>query len=162
MQYYHAECVDECLVGRKNLRRDIYRDEKKGVRKDECLRAEMPRIEVEVYGNKWQQLLKDFPQVHIIDEAESVLIKPKDVVVLSGGYHNLSTNSFLLHAYYNYRQLLLFRYLASEEYYIGVPGIYNERQQRLAMMFGFEAFESLSDNSEPLDTYGYFMKHVEI
>jgi hypothetical protein len=156
------ECVDGCLVGRKNISKNLCRDEKVSARKDECLKAEMPRLEVKVYGNKWQQLLKDYPQVHVIPDAESILIKPKDVVVLSEEYHNLSSNSFLLHAYYNYRQLLLFRYLASEEYYIGVPGIYNDRQQRLAMMFGFEAFESLSDNSKPHDTYGYFMKGVTI
>jgi hypothetical protein len=63
-----------------------------------------------------------------------------------------------LHSYYNYRQLFLFRYTDSGEYYIGVPGIYSERQQRVAMMFGFEGFEGEAVNGE----YGYYMKRVEI
>jgi hypothetical protein len=124
--------------------------------------SSLPKIEVEIYRDKWQQLLTDYPQVHIVPDAESILIKPKDAVILSENYHNLSTNSFVLHAYYNYRQMMLFRYMATDKYYIGVPGIYNERQRRLAGLFGFEAFESLSDNSSPIDTYGYFMKNVEI
>jgi hypothetical protein len=116
------------------------------------------KLEVELYNNKWQQLLEAYPQVHITQNAQSLLIKPKDTVVLSEKYHELSTNSFLLHAYYNYRQLLLFRYNDSGEYYIGVPGIYYERQQRIAMMFGFEGFEGATEDGG----FGYFMKRVEI
>jgi hypothetical protein len=162
MQYYHMECDDGGAFCRNDRQKALTKNVINSERKVECANEVLPRIKVDLYRNKWQQLLNDYPQVHIIAEAESILIKPKDAVVLSEEYHNLSTNSFLLHAYYNYRQLLLFRYLISEKYYIGVPGIYNERQQRIAMMFGFEAFESLSNNLEPFDTYGYFMKSVEI
>jgi hypothetical protein len=86
-------------------------------------------------------------------------------MVLAEKYHELSSNSFLLHAYYNYRQLLLFRYSKSGEYYIGVPGIYYERQQRIATMFGFEGFENGSESQElelQNGNFGYFMKRVEI
>ena len=41
---------------------------------------------------------------------DTVVIKPKDMVVLTQEYQELATNSFVLHAYYNYRQLLLLRY----------------------------------------------------
>jgi hypothetical protein len=123
------------------------------------------KIDIELYKNKWHQLLKEYPQVHISPEAESILIKPKDTMVLSEKYHELSSNSFLLHAYYNYRQLLLFRYNETGEYYIGVPGIYYDRQQRIACMFGFEGFENGNlDTQSTLQngSFGYFMKRVEI
>ena len=76
----------------------------------------------------------------------------------------------MLHAYYNYRQLLLFRYAQDGiEYYLGVPGVYYEREQRIAQMFGFEGFENGearmqqdADSKLYRGCFGYYMKHVEI
>lgn len=139
---------------------------------------------------KWEQLINTYQQVHIYPEAQTILIKPKDIIVLTKQYHILSANSFLLHSYYNYRQLLLFRYpygtenlenktidlralqqsdISDSEYYIGVAGIYNERECRLAQLFGFEGFEcgEARMNEESKRTiytgcFGYYMKKVEI
>ena len=54
----------------------------------------------------------------------------------------LGNNSFLLHGFYQYKHLLLLRRETEDYigYYLGVPGIYNEREQMLASMFGFEEF----------------------
>lgn len=138
----------------------------------------------EIHEDKWQQLLALYPQVHICPEAQSILITPKDVVILTRQYHELASNSFVLHAYYNYRQLLLFKYgirssleqnssaNKSEnvpQYYIGVPGVYYEREQRIAQLFGFEGFENGearmqndADRKVYRGCFGYYMKHVEI
>lgn len=153
-------------------------------------------------ANKWLQLLEIYPRVHILPEAQSILIKPKDLIVLTEKYHDMAANSFVLHAYYNYRQLLLFCYqngtedaekysagtsaeykdtanihvadnsytmIGKPEYYLGVPGIYNERECRVAEMFGFEGFESgearMHEERERVvynGCFGYFMKRVEI
>ena len=109
-------------------------------------------------------------EIHICREAQSILIRPRDAVVLSERYHELATNSFVLHAYYNYRQLLLFRYAQEDiQYYLGVPGVYYEREQRIAQMFGFEGFENGearmqqdADNKLYRGCFGYYMKRVEI
>ena len=124
----------------------------------------------EIFEDKWQQLCKLYPEIHICPEAQSILIRPRDVVVLSEKYHELATNSFVLHAYYNYRQLLLFRYTQKDmQYYLGVPGVYYEREQRIAQMFGFEGFENGearmqqdADNKLYRGCFGYYMKRVEI
>lgn len=124
----------------------------------------------EIYEDKWQQLCRLYPEIHICPEAQSILIRPRDAVVLSEKYHELATNSFVLHAYYNYRQLLLFRYGQKEiRYYLGVPGVYYEREQRIAQMFGFEGFENGearmqqdADNKLYRGCFGYYMKRVEI
>lgn len=122
----------------------------------------------EIYEDKWQQLLSLYPQVHISPGAQSIVIRPKDTVILAGQYHGLASNSFVLHAYYNYRQLLLFRY-TDKGYYLGVPGVYYEREQRIAQMFGFEGFENGearmqedADNKLYRGCFGYYMKRVEI
>ncbi len=135
--------------------------------------------------DKWEQLSDTYPHVHIFPEAQSLLIKPKDLVILTQRYHSLISNSFVLHSYYNYRQLLLFRFekrqLASSrlqaagtgepsvEYYLGVPGVYYDREKRIAQMFGFEGFdigEARMREEEKREIYegcfGYYMKQVEI
>lgn len=141
----------------------------------ECNSFEISEPIVELKEDKWEQLCKTYPQVHIFPEAESILIKPKDMIVLTRQYHELAANSFVLHSYYNYRQLLLFRYnenaldMGRIAYYIGVPGIYYEREKRIAMMFGFEGFEngeSRMQEESKRDAYigcfGYYMKQVDI
>ncbi len=141
--------------------------------------------------DKWTQLLSTYPQVHIFPEAQSILIKPKDLIVLTEKYHNLGSNSFVLHSYYNYRQLLLFCYpfgtepekekgqdihvaekrveKSDIEYYLGVPGTYYERERRIAEMFGFEGFENAEARMHEeirrgvySGCFGYYMKRVEI
>lgn len=134
--------------------------------------------------DKWEQLADTYPRVHIFPEAQSLLIKPKDLVILTQRYHSLISNSFVLHSYYNYRQLLLFRFEeqqltdsriraanegATVEYYLGVPGVYYEREKRIAQMFGFEGFdigEARMREEERREIYegcfGYYMKQVEI
>lgn len=126
----------------------------------------------EIREDKWQQLLTLYPEVHICPEAQSILIRPKDAVILAEKCHELASNSFVLHSYYNYRQLLLFRYLSDRKeplYYLGVPGVYYEREQRIAQIFGFEGFENGearmqqdADKKVYKGCFGYYMKRVEI
>lgn len=144
--------------------------------KDVREETQCPDIYDEIHEDKWQQLLKIYPQVHICPDAQSIVIRPKDAVILTQQYHELATNSFVLHAYYNYRQLLLFRYREEKagsnhtnKYYLGVPGVYYEREQRIAQMFGFEGFENGearmqpdADNKIYRGCFGYYMKQVEI
>lgn len=107
-------------------------------------------------GSKWEQLMNTYPRVHVTDEAESILIRPADLVLLSEQYQEVAGNSFLLHAYYNYRKLLLFRY--DDGYYIGVAGVFCERDCKAARMFGFNAFERGKMGSN----FGYYLKKVAI
>jgi len=135
--------------------------------------------------DKWEQLADTYPHVHIFPEAQSLLIKPKDLVILTQRYHSLISNSFVLHSYYNYRQLLLFRFEEPQltgsdikaadagnpgaAYYLGVPGVYYDREKRIAQMFGFEGFDigeaRMCEESKRKiyeGCFGYYMKQVEI
>lgn len=131
----------------------------------------------DVSPDKWSQLCITYPQVHIFPEADTIVLKPKDMIVLTKEYQKLAVNSFVLHSYYNYRQLLLLRYhndhkgskSSDATYYLGVPGIYYERERRIALMFGFEGFENgesrlVNEGSRQAYTgcFGYYMKQVEI
>lgn len=71
-------------------------------------------------------------------------ITVEDIYCLQEEYHFLRSNQFLLHGYYNYKYLILGKKTTdSEEYWLGVPGIYHEREKMAARMYGFEKFEGV-------------------
>ncbi len=120
--------------------------------------------ETVLVSDKWEQLNCYYPKIHPFgDKREYLSITPRDFVVLSGKYHNLVHNSFLLHGYYNYGHVVLTKLKEGQEdvYYIGVPGVYFDREKQAALMFGFEGFETDSDKVTD-GGFGYYMKKVEI
>lgn len=65
-------------------------------------------------------------------------IQRSDISVLPRRFWFLANNSFLLHGYHNYNHLLL----AEEDgrLWLGVPGIYDPREAKVADLFGFPQF----------------------
>lgn len=125
---------------------------------DENVRKDLE--EVRQTPDKWRQLLKSYKQVHPYgDERIYVSIEPKDFVVMSGEYQHLAHNSFLLHGFYNYRHIIMGEENGS--YYLGVPGVFYDREKMVAMMFGFEAFECEGGKAEN-GKFGYYLKKVKI
>lgn len=125
--------------------------------------------EVRVFDDKWKQLEEIYPHIHPFgDSREFLSIKPNDFVVLTKAYQCLADNSFLLHGFYNYHHVILGKISDISEsnakidkYYIGVPGVFYEREKVVALMFGFESFECGKETVET-GTFGYYMKKVEI
>ena len=131
---------------------------------------EMPMVKKEmeilkpIPENKWDLLCMEYPKVHPFSNNKVFLsIKPKDFVVLRQDYQKLVTNSFLLHGFYNYGHMILGKLTEEENapFYIGVPGVYYDREKQAAQMFGFVGFEG---TSQPVvqGSYGYYMIEVEI
>lgn len=117
-----------------------------------------------IQDDKWCQLEQIYPSIHpFANEKKYLSIEPKDFVVLTKEFQPLANNSFLLHGFYNYRHIILGKIERGEldTYYIGVPGVFYEREKMVAVMFGFESFESGKEPSE-IGSFGYYMKKVEI
>ncbi len=116
------------------------------------------------YPNKWQQLCAIYPIVHPFQDGRAYLsIEPRDFVVLQEQYQPLVQNSFLLHSFYHYKYILLGRQRQgrSAQYYLGVPGVFYEKEKTAALYYGFENFEgSVSPATE--GSFGYYMKRVQI
>ncbi len=126
--------------------------------------AEVQILEQELLPDKWKQLRETYPVVHPIREEEEYLkITPKDFVIFTEKYQELVHNSFLLHGYYNYKHLILGRKEKEGKavYYLGVPGTFHEREKKVAVMFGFEAFDGKREPAENGD-FGYYLRRVEI
>lgn len=73
------------------------------------------------------------------------------------------SNSFLLHGYYNFRHILFGRVSENANnthYFIGIPGMYCNRERFMASMFGFNNFRKShrSDFSNPY--FGYWYKEI--
>lgn len=128
--------------------------------------------------NKWEQILDTYDRIHPYgDSRVYVKLAPKDFIILSSSCQHLVNNSFLLHGFYNYRYVILGKnenmceesssegYAASvqteENYLLGVPGVYYEREKMVALMFGFEAFECEGGDPKPGD-FGYYLRKVTL
>lgn len=72
----------------------------------------------------------------------SVRISPSDLQLFPKEGTSFTENSFLLHGYYRYRHVLLGRRKGKnrEEYVVLVPGNYEEKEGKLAKVFGFSEF----------------------
>lgn len=111
--------------------------------------------------DKWEQILDTYDQIHPYgDDRVYVKIAPKDFIILSGNCQHLVNNSFLLHGFYNYRYVILGS-SPEGDYYLGVPGVFYEREKMVALMFGFEAFECEGGDPKPGD-FGYYLRKVEL
>ena len=85
----------------------------------------------------------------------------EDIYLLKEECHILRNNQFLLHGYYNYHYLILGKKDNKEDqYWLGVPGIYHEREKMAARMYGFEKFEGAKPNYGVGDL-GYYLISAE-
>ena len=78
----------------------------------------------------------------------------------------IANNSFLLHGFYNYHHLLYME--ENGNVWIGVPGIFHEKEQEAARVFGFPEFRRLTNNEIPLEEkerniyedFGYWCRQI--
>ena len=121
-------------------------------------------VPTEMYEDKWKELCKKYDVVYPFGNSDAYIsISPKDFIIFPEKYQNLVNNSFLLHGYYNYQHIILGRKEESGKgiYYLGVPGVYYEREKMVAIMFGFEGFEC-GDKRVSNGGFGYYMRRVEL
>ncbi|MDE7222281.1 MAG: hypothetical protein K2O34_00700 [Acetatifactor sp.] len=114
--------------------------------------------------DKWQQLERIYPHIRPFqDEREYLSLRPEDFVILHSNTYHLVQNSFLLHGFYNYKHLIL-TYVSqrnAQQYYIGVPGNFYEKEKQVAIMYGFSSFECKQEPAREGD-FGYYMIRVEL
>ncbi|MCM1144146.1 MAG: DUF6128 domain-containing protein [Blautia sp.] len=119
----------------------------------------IPVRHMPLYESKWEQILATYEKTRPYgDDRIYVKLEPKDFIVLRSDYQHLVNNSFLLHGFYNYRHVILGK---EKDYYLGVPGVFYEREKMVALMFGFEAFECEGGSAEE-GKFGYYLRKVEI
>lgn len=93
-------------------------------------------------------------------------IQRQDLSRLPRKEWRIANNSFLLHGFYNYHHLL---YIEEDgNVWIGVPGIYHEKEQEAARAFGFPEFRRLENHEIELEEsetntyedFGYWCRQI--
>lgn len=117
--------------------------------------------EEKVENRKWKQIWKVYPHIKPFEDfREYIKLELKDMVLLSEKRYSLVENSFLLHGYYNYGHIILWRKeKAPVKYYIGVPGNFYDKEKQVAVLYGFESFEGAVEPAKEGD-FGYYMTEV--
>ncbi len=116
-----------------------------------------------VESRKWKQICKVYPHIKPFDDfREYIKLDLKDMVLVSEKKYSLVENSFLLHGYYNYNHIILWKKEKTPvKYYIGVPGNFYEKEKQVAVLYGFESFEGVVEPAKEGD-FGYYMTEVSI
>ena len=119
--------------------------------------SEEARME-QMDADKWMQLWKTGKHIRPFgDEREYLQMDLKTMVVLGQQYYPMVENSFLLHGYYNYGHLAMVKMIRQgrERICLGVPGNYYRKEAEVAVMFGFESFESETEPPKEGE-FGYY------
>lgn len=111
--------------------------------------------------NAAEKILLKYPRMYPFDDDEMqscVRIEPQDIGQLPIDAWSIANNSFLLHGYYSYRHLVLMKTADKihPAYFIGVPGIYRNKDEFMAKMFGFELFKPMSSKEDMTGEFGYW------
>lgn len=111
----------------------------------------------------WRYMLRAFPVIRQFDEKDDVLcirIEIKDVRLLPDKYWSIVNNSFLLHGFFNYRYLAFGR--IGQNWFIGVPGVYQNQEHAMASIFGFPDFLAQQKKNERGEQPGYWYRILEL
>lgn len=93
-------------------------------------------------------------------------IQRQDLSRLPRKEWRLANNSFLLHGFYNYHHLLYIE--DNGQIWIGVPGIYHDKEKMAANAFGFTDFRRLMDikidleenEKNTYEDFGYWCRQI--
>lgn len=94
---------------------------------------------------------------------DCIEVSPEKLKCLNQNEIDIAGNSFLMHGYYNFRHILFGRVrdnLDNTKYFVGVPGMYCNRERYMASMFGFNNFKKShrSDYANPY--FGYWYQEI--
>jgi len=130
----------------------------------------MPELEkvpqTDTRKEQWGYLCRHFPVIQYTDAegmVYAVRLSSRDLSKIPRDKWGLGNNSFLFHGFYQYQHLLLMRRQQEEQvwYHVGVPGVFNEKEQMMANLFGFEEFKVLNGLQKAEDGFGYWCRRLE-
>ncbi len=108
-----------------------------------------------------EEMMENYPRMYPFEDDEMlwcIRIEPQDIGHLPIDTWVIANNSFLLHGYYSYRHLVLMKTADKyhPSYLIGVPGVYHNKDEFMAKMFGFELFKPMSSKEDVRGEFGYW------
>ena len=117
--------------------------------------------------DRWEALRRRHTSFCPFDDEEicdCIRLSLKDLPELRKDGWQISSSQFLLHAFYNYRHFLMGRCPGLDNACIlGVPGVFDIREQFMAGMFGFSAFKPARSETGVMGNapFGYCYRQVQ-
>lgn len=111
----------------------------------------------------WEKIQNTYPHMHpFFDDSihQCVQLSLEDIPKLCQYGIPIGVNQFLIHGCQSYRHFLLGKSVDSsdKEYVLAVPGIYDEKEQFLASMFGFPNFKPAQNDTIRSGQFGYWYR----
>ena len=182
-EYQNGERVRNLGFAKIESERDCCRIQVYGKQMDKIQGIVFEKESGETYVGRWEPEKvmpevkpHELPKREIQTQEVETYITPSDVIYEKIQRQDLSrlprkewriaNNTFLLHGFYNYHHLL---YIEEEgEIWIGVPGIYHEREKVAAEAFGFTSFRRLTDveielaedEKNTYEDFGYWCRQI--
>jgi hypothetical protein len=118
---------------------------------------------IEEYGleENWCKLMEEYKQIHPFsdkDHIQCIRVELKDLKLLPKSQWILSSNSFVLHGYYNYQYLILGK--MENRFILGVPGVFCNKEKLVANLFGFTEFKAAQLSDYKTGRFGYWYKYL--
>lgn len=125
--------------------------------------SEAPSDTTNPPAGSWEEIQSSYPHMQPFfddDIHQCVKLSLKDIPQLNRSGIPIGMNQFLIHGCQSYQHFLLGRTADSEdgEYVLAVPGIYDEKEQILASMFGFPNFKPAKNNTIRPGQFGYWYR----
>lgn len=116
-------------------------------------------------SGQWEAICRDYESIEPFSDDEiapCVKITPQDFPALQRMGFFISSSQFLLYGYYNYRHLLLGRAQRREtpEYLLGIPGLYDAKEQFMAELFGYSHFKPSRADFGENASFGYWYRTI--
>lgn len=130
----------------------------------ECVKAVAAEEDTTFEG--FDKIFENADYINVFDDDyyyDCIEVSPKQLCQLPFDDEIIVNNSFLMHGYYNFKHILFGRVRENERhtrYFIGVPGMYCNRERFMASMFSFNNFKKScrGDYSNPY--FGYWYQEI--
>ena len=79
----------------------------------------------------------------------------QDIGMMPMKFASYVSNSFLLHNYYSYRHLIIGKF-GDGKFFLGVPGMGQQKDRFMAQLFGFTEFKAIRESENGQSDFGYW------
>lgn len=127
---------------------------------------DMPREKMSVISRenvdskkKWERVLKHCKKsAEQIDDWELYFVRYEELEFLPDEVKVIINNSFLIHGLMNYKYIVILFSTKEEGTAVGIPGIYHQREEEVAEMFGFTKF--ICEEECETGSFGYYLRFL--
>lgn len=124
--------------------------------------ANVEETDIQKTERQFLSFAKIYPFVE--EDVECVGVKPNNLSDIHEEWRKWEENDFLLHGYNRFRHIIVGRKPKEKgyEYFLGIPGIYINQEERIANSYGFAQFVPENKENAQYGDFGYWCTNVTV